>query len=156
MINKIGNWIRSWMFSISLKMNHVCTFGYELKQCFSTGESRPIFGSQALTFGSSKPVFQYYECNKWVAYLCQISNVESHWIKWLSYCHYYVFYYCKSILLVWGYSNDTIYYFELLIPPPSTYDILWICPDQECCLVYLNGLSWQWRVSSTINQTLPH
>ena len=57
-------------------------------QCFSTGGSRPTFGSRALTFGSPKPVLSsiivtYGSPN--CALLCfvgrQLPKIENHWFK---------------------------------------------------------------------------
>ncbi len=48
------------------KCNCAGTIG-SLDQCFSTGGSRPTFGSKALTFGSPKPLLYHYDSFKRVA-----------------------------------------------------------------------------------------
>jgi len=64
--------LKIFSLCLSLLLGANSCFKSSLNQCFSTAGSRPTFGSQALTFGSPKPVFYYYNCNICVAKLYNI------------------------------------------------------------------------------------
>ena len=69
----LGQIVRYFNFNLTLIFNiSLLNYGEKnscgLNKCFSTGKSRPTFGSRELTFGSPKPLFLLYMGRRFVFY----------------------------------------------------------------------------------------